>query len=75
MWLTSETVSPWGSLGPAAEMLVSNDPSFTDAVWQSFAPSFVWTLTPGAGSRTVYVRLRDGQGSEAATKVSIDRSQ
>ena len=44
--LTNETVSPWGSMGPAVSAMVSNDPSFRGAAWQTYTSELEWTLPP-----------------------------
>ncbi len=48
-----------------AEMTISNDSSFSNAVWESYANSKQWPLTPGAGVKTIYVKFRN-----AASNVS-----
>ncbi len=55
--LTLSATDPSG----VSEMCISNDPSCTS--WQPYATSQAWTLTPGDGSKTVYVRFRDGVGN------------
>lgn len=56
---TSATVDLYiyGS-GWATEMQVSNDPGFAGAVWEPYSSTKTWTLAPGLGARTVYVKLR-----------------
>jgi uncharacterized protein YkwD len=49
----------------AAEMMVSNSPDFQGASWEPFATAKQWTLLPGNGARTVYLRLRTRQGKLA----------
>jgi Mg-chelatase subunit ChlD len=49
-----------------AEMLISNDPTFTGAQWEAFAQNKPWTVAPGAGGLArVYVRFRDDFGNES----------
>jgi hypothetical protein len=55
----SDALSPQGQL----QMQVSNDSGFSGAVWQPFQASLSWTLLPGLGSHTVYVRYRDAAGN------------
>lgn len=57
--------------GEAELMLVSNWPDFRDAVWQPFASHKVWTLLPGNGERTVYVRLWLTNGMVVESQDSI----
>ena len=61
----SDTISPAADL----QMLVSNDSAFTGAVWQLYQPSLNWTLLPGLGSRSVYVRFRDASGNETTGEI------
>jgi len=44
--------------GYASAMQISNYADFHDATWQPFQSALDWTLLPGNGVRTVYVRLR-----------------
>ena len=44
--------------GWASAMQISNYADFHDAAWQPFQSDLDWTLLPGNGVRTVYVRLR-----------------
>ena len=45
------------------EMMVSNDPSFRDAQWESFTREKGWKLKPGAGVQTVWALFRDKAGN------------
>ncbi len=58
--------------GWAQQMKVSNYPDFRDAQWQPFRSTLRWTLLPGRGTRTVYVRLRDAIGLTAESSDSIE---
>lgn len=69
--LTDETVSSWGSIGPAQEMMLANDASFLGATWQPYARHTFWRLPEGAGARTVYARLRDAAGQIAESSVGV----
>jgi hypothetical protein len=40
-------------------MLVSNSADFKGALWTEFQESLAWSLLPGDGERTVFVKLRD----------------
>jgi len=48
--------------GWATQMLVSNYPDFRNAQWEPYTSQKVWTLLPGNGTRTVYVRLKNAAG-------------
>jgi hypothetical protein len=43
----------------ASLMEISNDPTFSGAVWEPFMVTKSWTLTPGDGLKTVYAMFRD----------------
>lgn len=45
--------------GAATQMMVSNDPSFSGAVWEPYGANKTWSLESGAGWREVYVKTRD----------------
>ncbi|MEZ4622366.1 MAG: hypothetical protein R2867_43635 [Caldilineaceae bacterium] len=49
-------------MGPAVDMMVANDPDFTDASWEPFTQEKKWTLLEGEGWRFVYVMRRDAFG-------------
>jgi hypothetical protein len=48
------------------EMIISNDPNFSEANWESFTSSKTWTLTQGDGEKTVYAKFRDVVGNETS---------
>lgn len=58
-------------LGPATEMMVSNDPCFLNATWEAYSAYKSWTLEPGTGWRTVYVKTRDASGRSTVAKDTI----
>ncbi|MCP4428900.1 MAG: hypothetical protein GY803_30825 [Chloroflexi bacterium] len=60
MTLTKEDVSSWGSIGDITGVKISEDSSFTGVSWQSWAQNLPFTLSPGNGTKTVYVRFTDG---------------
>jgi len=45
------------------QMMASNNSSFSGATWVSYVTLLDWTLTPGDGTKTVYVRFRDRAGN------------
>lgn len=49
----------FAGMGPATEMMASNDPRFTNAAWEPYAAEKTWTVEPGEGWRTVFVKTRD----------------
>ena len=61
----------FASLGPATEMMVANDACFTGASWEPYTAEKTWTLEPGTGWRTVYVKTRDGVGRTTVVSDTI----
>jgi uncharacterized repeat protein (TIGR01451 family) len=57
---TSATLALYGT--GAYEMDLSNGSSFSSSTWQPYATTLPWTLTPGAGEKTVSVLYRNVQG-------------
>jgi len=49
-------------MSAATEMMVANDVCFTDASWEPYTAERSWSLEPGIGWRTVYVKTRDSVG-------------
>ena len=50
-----------------SQMMLSNNPDFEGSLWESYASSVSWTLTSANGTKSVYVRLKDGAGNESDT--------
>jgi uncharacterized protein YkwD len=57
--------------GPAIQMRLSNDRCLSSATWEPYASEKAWTLTPGAGWRTVYVQTRDAFNRTATVSDTI----
>ena len=51
------------AVSDTVEMQVSNTDSFDGAQWEKRTTSKQWTLTSGDGTKTVYVKLKDGFGN------------
>ncbi len=51
---------------PLTAMMVTEDPSFTDATWEPFSDTFELRLSDGDGTKDVYVMVRDIAGHESA---------
>ncbi len=45
-----------------AMIAISNSPSFVDASFQAYRKTLFWTLAPGEGNKTVYVRFQRKNG-------------
>lgn len=48
-------------------MRFRNEGTTTWSTWQTYATTKSWTLTAGAGTKTVYVQYRDKAGNVSAT--------
>lgn len=73
--LTDETVSSWGSLGPVRQVMLSSDPAFSGAQWQTYAQTSYFKLPAVAGSYAVYARLRDAAGQEVRSSAGVEVAQ
>jgi hypothetical protein len=69
--LTNETVSNWGGMGLAHEVMIANAPDFVQGYWEPFAPEMTWMLSRCGGEKAVYVRYRDDAGNELISQDSI----
>ena len=58
--------------GWAQQMQVSNRADFAGASWEPFATTKAWTLTPGNGVHTVYVKLRNAYDQEIISSDEIE---
>ncbi|MDD2758582.1 MAG: hypothetical protein PHD72_04455 [Patescibacteria group bacterium] len=54
----------------ATHMMLSNSADFTGGTWANYATSSAWTLTSGAGVKTVYAKFKDAAGN-VSTPVSL----
>lgn len=70
--LTNETISAWGSMGPAVQMMIASDETFAGAAWQPYTPQLSWRLSEGSGVKSLHVRLRDAQGKVGYTRVDVE---
>lgn len=55
----------------SVEMMIANEPTFTDAIWQPYTTETIWTLAEGEGWKTVYVKTRDALGRTVVAQDSI----
>jgi uncharacterized protein YkwD len=69
--LTNETVSGWGGIDCAEEVMIGNDPDFSGAHWEPFACEKIWALSSCGGQKTVYVKYRDASGYEVISSDEI----
>jgi M6 family metalloprotease-like protein len=47
----------------SSQMMISNNSNFSGGTWETYASSKSWTLLPGDGLKTVYVKFKDGLGN------------
>jgi len=47
------------------QMIISESPFFTGAVYEPYAPTKSWTLSAGFGLKTVYLKLKTSGGAES----------
>jgi len=45
------------------QMLISEDPNFTGAIWEAYQTTKNWTLFSGLGQKTIYVLFKDQLGN------------
>lgn len=50
----------------ASQMMIGNDSVFTDGIWTTYSTAKAWSLTTGAGVKTVYAKFRDPSGNVSA---------
>lgn len=62
--LTLSATDPAPGSGVAQMRIKNGGGSYT--AWQPYATSKSWSLTAGAGTKTVYVQYRDGAGNISA---------
>lgn len=55
----------------ATQMMVSNYSDFRDGVWEIYDTAKNWSLLPGEGARTVYVKLKNVQGESPTMSHTI----
>ncbi|PKK84561.1 MAG: hypothetical protein CVT49_03015 [candidate division Zixibacteria bacterium HGW-Zixibacteria-1] len=58
----------------ATVMQVTEDPLFTEAIWESYAPIKTFVLTAGDGVKYVYARFRFADGSETGIGSAVSDS-
>jgi len=61
---------PADSATEVSQMLISNNPDFSGADWETYATSKAWTLGQTYGLASVYVRYMDVIGNESDTYVA-----
>lgn len=71
LYLTNETVSDWGGIDFAPNIMVANDPAFTEAQWEAYSTQKPWTLPGGNGIKTFYVKYRDDNGDVVTSSADI----
>ncbi len=73
--IAQEEAMPQGganAIGRIIEVRLSERPDFADASWQRWEPLLPFTLSPGAGVKTIYAEVRDAAGRIATTSARIE---
>ncbi len=60
------------TIGKATQVQISSSANFSGAQWQPYTSKFGWTLTPGDGTKTIYVKYRDARGRTVTSSDSIN---
>jgi hypothetical protein len=64
--LTLSATDPSAGGSGVSQMRISNTQSgLSSASWEAYSTTKAWTLSSGQGTKTVYVRYRDGAGNES----------
>lgn len=61
------TIIGTDAVSGVTQMMISNSSGFSGASWESYATSKAWSLTSGDGTKTVYIKFKDGVGNESST--------
>jgi hypothetical protein len=61
----------WSTVGATVAVMISNTPNFEGAQWEAYAAEKEWTLSPGEGWRSVYVKSRDRLGQTTVVHDAI----
>jgi len=61
----SLTLSASDNLSGVSQVMICNNPSFAGCTWQSHATTKTWSLDSGLGTKTVYVKYKDGLDLES----------
>jgi uncharacterized protein YkwD len=73
--LTQEQAVPNGDgkiIGTVVEVRMGSTPDLSRAAWQPWEPLLPYTLDRGAGTKTIYVEMRDGAGRTTLASDSIE---
>ncbi len=65
------TSGGFAGFSPATQMMVSNSPHLSGAVWEPYNANKAWSLEAGLGWRQVYVKTRDAFNRTMAVSDSI----
>jgi uncharacterized protein YkwD len=65
--LTNEEVSGCSGIDNASQVMISNDPAFAGAQWDSYSVQKPWRMVEENGTGTVYVKYRDPTGYEVTS--------
>jgi len=71
LYIYSNEHGGFTGMGPATEMMISNEPCLIGADWEAYTQRKTWRLSPGEGWRTVYVQTRDALGRTVTVSDTI----
>lgn len=60
---TSVTLTLTATDYNSIQMMIANNSTFTGGVWETFSVTKNWTLTSGAGVKTIYAKFKDSIGN------------
>ncbi|WP_207689604.1 toxin TcdB middle/N-terminal domain-containing protein [Desulfonema limicola] len=60
------------SFGSPTHYIASEDPTFSDAAWQAYSKSPVFTLSSGFALKTVYFKIKNADGESEVISDSIE---
>ncbi len=63
--LKLNATSSISGISNVTQIMVSNDSTFLNAVWENYTTIKSWSLTVGAGLKIVYVKFRNASGNES----------
>jgi hypothetical protein len=61
------TFSASDATSGVSQMMIANDSAFTGGVWENYISTKTWTVPAGAGTKTVYFKLKDNAGNVSTT--------
>jgi hypothetical protein len=60
---SSKVTLTFSATSDTEEIMLSNEPTFKDSIWEPYTGIKQWTLGSDKGTQTVYVKFRDSSGN------------